>query len=78
MKNLPYDASEDDIAKVFAKCGKASGLGHGTKKGQSLIENPHFHWDLGKPLFSLNRRYIFIQIVVFSIVIFVFGVLDKF
>ena len=23
MKNLPYDASEDDIAKVFAKCGKA-------------------------------------------------------
>ena len=24
VKNLPYDASEDDIAKLFAKCGKVA------------------------------------------------------
>ena len=47
MKNLPYDASEDDIAKVFAKCGKAwldTLKGNLTfQKGTKLytVGNPH-------------------------------------
>ncbi|CAL1126635.1 unnamed protein product [Cladocopium goreaui] len=42
VKNLPYDASEDDIAKLFAKCGKVVEIriphASGRSKGFAYVE----------------------------------------